>query len=312
MEAVSNKSIWTLICSGGVQTEPGILETEFLAQESLLALGLSTYAKNTKESLDRFKSDKSVGDTWKDFVLKLSNVFGVDETICWELLCNYLATEFRGTSESLAELLKNESQVKPLIVDIWHFYRAERLYLLQVLKEVITHHNDQDHDHREVFEKVFEKIDADGKLKHELVEQYKDVIKEKSPNTDIIGSQLGGNVRKSWLLFNLREQSELLQLIMLYFHQTGEYLAGDWVSMFQIFSGHHFGVKQLQQLRSGDESDTCQQLGLNVTYLQSAVLLQLLGKHTFHDSSNYFYVFNYLANNKQQLSQHLINKNVQN
>ena len=131
MEAVSNKSIWTLICSGGVQTEPGILETEFLAQESLLALGLSTYSKNTKESLDRFKSDKSVGDTWKDFVLKLSNVFGVDETICWELLCNYLATEFRGTSESLAELLKNESQVKPLIVDIWNFYRAERLYLLQ-------------------------------------------------------------------------------------------------------------------------------------------------------------------------------------
>ena len=222
MESVSNKSIWTLICCGGVQTEPGILESEFLAQESLLALGLATYAKNTKESLDKFKADKSVAESWKDFVLKLSGVLGVDENICWDILCSYLATEFRGTSDSLADLLKNESQVKPLLVDIWHFYRAERLYLLQVLKEVITHHNNPDHDHREVFDKVFEKIDTEGKMKHELVEQFKEVIQEKPPSTELLGSQLGGNVKKSWIHFNLREQSELLQLIMLYLHQTGK------------------------------------------------------------------------------------------
>ena len=154
MDRVSNKSIWTLVCCGGeaslslsswsshkssslsgVQTEPGILESEFLAQEHLLSLGLLSYAKNTKESLDKFKADKSVGDTWKDFVLKLSGVFGVDERLCWDILCSYLATEFRGTSDSLLELLKNETQVKPLIADIWHFYRAERLYLLQVSSE---------------------------------------------------------------------------------------------------------------------------------------------------------------------------------
>ena len=278
METVSNKSIWTLICCGGVQTEPGILESEFLAQESLLAVGLSWYAKNTKETLEKFKADKSVGDTWKDFVIKLSAVLGVDESVCWDILCNYLATEFRGTSESLADLLKNETQVKPLIVDIWHFYRAERLYLLQVLKEVLTHHNDDDHDKKAVFEKVFEKIDAEGKLKHELVEQFKDVIKEKSPNTEQVGSQLGGGLKKSWTQFNLREQSELLQLLLLYFHQTGEHLAGDWVSLFGIFSGHHFGVKQLQLLRAGEESEACLQLGTAVTQLESAVLLQLLGE----------------------------------
>ena len=132
MESVSNKSLWTLICCGGVQTEPGILESELLAQESLLALGLATYSKNNKETLDMFRSDKNISETWKEFVIKSSSVFSVDERVCWSLLCNYLASEFRGTSESLADLLKNESQVKPLIVDIWHFYRAERLYLLQV------------------------------------------------------------------------------------------------------------------------------------------------------------------------------------
>ena len=280
MDAVSNKSIWTLVCCGGVQTEPGILESEFLAQEHLLSLGLSSYAKSSKESLEKFKADKSVGDTWKDFVLKLSGVFGVDERLCWDILCNYLATEFRGTSDSLADLLKNETQVKPLIADIWHFYRAERLYLLQVLKEVITNHNNEDHENKAVFEKVFENIDFEGKLKDELVEQFREVIKEKSPVTEILGSQLGAGIRKSWTHFNLREQSEVLQLILLYLHQTGEVLAGDWLSLANIFSSHHFGVKQLARLRAGEESEACQELGNTVIILESAILLQLLGEYS--------------------------------
>ena len=146
---------------------------------------------------------------------------------------------------------------------------------------MITHHNNEDHDHREVFDKIFVKIDTDGKLKHELVEQYKDVIQEKSPSSEVLGSQLGASVKKSWIHFNLREQSELLQLIMLYLHQTGEQLAGDWISLFNIFSGHHFGVKQLQRLKSDEESESCQQLGHTVTLLQSAILLQLLGEQIY-------------------------------
>lgn len=237
METVSNKSLWTLICSGGIQTEPGILQEEILAQESILSLGLASYVKNSKESLAKFKADAGVGESWKDFVLKLSGVLGIAEPLSWNILCNYLATEFRGTSNSLSDLLKNESQVKPLLVDIWHFYRAERLYLLQVLKEVITHHNNEDHENREVFEIVFEKIDKEGRMKHELVEQFKEVISETPPSTESLGSQLGANVKKSWTHFNLREQSEILQLLLLYFHQTGEYLAGDWLILYNIFNG---------------------------------------------------------------------------
>ena len=306
METVSNKSLWTLICCGGIQTEPGILQSEFLAQESLLSLGLASYVKNSKDSLEKFKGDSSVGESWKEFVLKLSVVLGIAEPLSWNILCNYLATEFRGTSESLSDLLKNESQVKPLLVDIWHFYRAERLYLLQVLKEVITHHNNEDHENREVFEKVFEKIDKDGRMKHELVEQLKDVISEESPNTETLGYVLGAAVKKSWTHFNLREQSELLQLLLLYFHQTGEYLAGDWLILYNIFSGktfflsiidrllltrciihdllkylwnisgHNFGSSQV---RLDEETEGCQQLGKTVAYLESAVLLQLLGQY---------------------------------
>ena len=45
-----------------------------------------------------------------------------------------------------------------------------------MLKEVITNHNNDEHEHKAVFEKVFEKIDFEGRLKDELVEQFKEVL----------------------------------------------------------------------------------------------------------------------------------------
>ena len=70
----------------------------------------------------------------------------------------------------------------------------------------------------------------------------------------------------------------MLQLILLYLHQTGEVLAGDWLSLANIFTSHHFGVKQLARLRAGEESEACQELGNTVIILESAILLQLLGE----------------------------------
>ena len=276
MESVSNKSLWTLISSGGLQTEPGILETELLAQEQVLAEGLLSYKPSNKDTQAKFKTNKVVGESWKDFVVKISDVVGVEESKTWSILCSYLGTEFRGTSESLADLLKHEGQVKPLILDIWQFYRAERLYLLQVLKEVLTYHNEIKNENREVFEKVFEKIDDNGKLKQSLVDQFKSVIKEKPPKTDGLGCQLAATCRKSWTHFNLREQSELLQLLLIYFHQTGENLSGDWSALCGVFSSHQFGTKQLMLLRSGEEGEGCEQLALAVGHLEAAILVQLL------------------------------------
>jgi hypothetical protein len=40
--------------------------------------------------------------------------------------------DFRGTKDSLKQLVNDDRFRKPLLRDIWFFYRAERLYLLQV------------------------------------------------------------------------------------------------------------------------------------------------------------------------------------
>ena len=96
------------------------------------------------------------------------------------MLCNYLATEFRGTSESLAGLMKEDSQARPLLLDIWQFYRAERLYLLQVLKEILTFFNNPESPNQVVFEEVLGAIEGSTGLRGRLVEQLEKVLKEEA------------------------------------------------------------------------------------------------------------------------------------
>ena len=45
----------------------------------------------------------------------------------------------------------------------------------------------------------------------------------------------------------------------------------------QLISGHNFGSSQV---RIDEETEGCQQLGKTVAYLESAVLLQLLGEYS--------------------------------
>ena len=40
--------------------------------------------------------------------------------------------DFRGTKDGLKKLIDDTRFHRPLMLDVWQFYRAERLYMLQV------------------------------------------------------------------------------------------------------------------------------------------------------------------------------------
>ncbi len=54
--------------------------------------------------------------------------------MCRPLLTSYLSGDFRGTKASLRRMVDDDRFHAPLLRDIWQFYRAERIYLLQVRK----------------------------------------------------------------------------------------------------------------------------------------------------------------------------------
>lgn len=283
MESVSTKSLWGLISGGGIQTEKGIIETELLAQEDILTHGLLHYKPPNKDTRIKFDENKSIGDSWRDFIIKLSPILGVEENRCWEILCSYLAAEFRGTSESLALLLKNDIQSKPLLLDIWQFYRAERLYLLQILKEILISHSNEQNIHQFVFVKVLDKIDENSQLKQNLIDQFESVIQEVTPKTEsILGSSLTQSYRRSWTHFHLREQSELLQLLLIYIHQT-EKSEQDFLTLSDLFSRHEFGSK----LQTIEEEVSSHELVATISQLEAATLVLLLDLPTIQSSTSH-------------------------
>ena len=104
MEGVSCKSLWTLVSGEGLKTEKGssltglrsrkrsnnlhsgIIETELLAQKDLLKDGLLSFKPSNAQSLEKLKKSKDVGESWKDFVIKLAGVMRLEEEQAWQVL----------------------------------------------------------------------------------------------------------------------------------------------------------------------------------------------------------------------------------
>ena len=101
--------------------------------------------------------------------------------------------------------------------------------------------------------------------------------------TEHLGS-LGPVCRKNWVHFNLREQSELLQLLLLLIHQTGQKELADFTSLSTLFSSHEFGSKQQFQSEMEEQSS---RLVEGVGQLEAACLLLIMDLSTIPTSPNH-------------------------
>ena len=62
----------------------GIIETELIGQKDLLREGLLSFKPSGAQSLERLKKSKDVGESWKDFVIKLAGVMRLEEEQAWQ------------------------------------------------------------------------------------------------------------------------------------------------------------------------------------------------------------------------------------
>ena len=162
--------------------------------------------------------------------------------------------------------LVNEDRVrKHLLIDIWQFYRAERLYLLKVVKEILSNSNNPKHKHHKTFQNTLDKLKTKD-LFSSLIRQLCSTIgykydysskngssKSSAISNGEVGSALPLNFKddlgKAWVHFTLREQVELLQMILLYLNACDSknqrsYKVEDVELFLNIFQHHNFGKKQ--------------------------------------------------------------------
>jgi len=268
----SNKSLWSLISGSAIQTDPNVLENELSGYKTTLSKGLLSYPAATGASCKEFTARKDVSASWKEFVGRLVKIFDVEENTCYQIVCSYLSSEFRGTLNSLSTLIKDDQKRKPLILDIWQFYRAERLYLLQIIKQILSHKHVAQGELATTMATVLKSLDSGQPLLTSLLNQLKTVIKERAPEVEVLGPTLAQSCRNSWIHFNLREVSELLQLILITLHVKG-FKYENIQTVTDILYSFGFGTKLPFR---NEVEDTGSTLVQSISLLSISILVHML------------------------------------
>ena len=140
--------------------------------------------------------------------------------------------------------------------DIWHFYRSERLYTLRVIKEILSNLSNEDHKHQSTFVDIFNQM-QELNLMPSLLDQLEHVTNEKNNIPEL---------SSPWSHFNLREQSELTQILLLYFEHTTDILSVEhFKRIWSLVTNHKFGSRN-------DQGELAESIG----QLESVLIVKLI------------------------------------
>ncbi len=130
----SAKQLWHLVTEQSLVTSDDVLSRELARHRPFLAEGLAWFGKGVKTpTTAAAAAAKRPQGKLSRFVGRLAELLGMDDDVRAKgILSAYLAGDFRGTKQSLRKMVDDERLQRPLMVDVWQYYRAERLYLLQV------------------------------------------------------------------------------------------------------------------------------------------------------------------------------------
>ena len=223
----SKKALSHLVCQASMRASETVLRQELERNEDDLYKGILSFPKPTTSSLEAFTKKRNMASKLSSFIVELSKFLQVEEESTKTLLQTYLSGkgavnkfvatfclkillfqgDFRGTKDSLKKLVNDERCQKPLLCDIWQFYQAERLYILRILKEILTQLNLKvDSKHTETFKDIFKKLDEKGRLKRSLTDQLRFVIEAEPPSSAKNGKHFSKDLVSAWTHYNLRVQ----------------------------------------------------------------------------------------------------------
>ena len=166
----------------------------------------------------------------------------------------------------MKKLVNDERCQKPLMIDIWHFHQAEKLYSLHVVKEILTQvcSSNPCSRHIKTYEEIFETLSKDGQLKTSLIKQFESLVEAPLPQKGKFYTQ---DLIETWAHFNLRQQSEILQILLLLFHNGSD--GQEILDLLKIFSSHKFGTKKPTEKIDKNLSDS-------IGHLESILTVYLL------------------------------------
>ncbi|XP_063929352.1 nucleoporin Nup188 [Zophobas morio] len=192
-------------------TEDIVAEILKLSKNELLE-GLLTYKSYTRQGYDDWIANSNVSSYMKEFVHDLSQDLNLDTNLAYMIMCNYLMFEYYGKIKEFWQITRIGTTIH-LKESIWNFYTAERMFLLKTWRHVFEFVN-KDYEFAQQYQEFVRGIKME-ELQNNLIKQFEIVIGEfSSKHLDDKSPHL-----ENWLCRNIREQCEILSIIILTIEQ---------------------------------------------------------------------------------------------
>ncbi|XP_041368362.1 nucleoporin NUP188-like [Gigantopelta aegis] len=272
VDSFSSRTLWQFISGTGVLRPKELIKSELEINREKIFNGLKYYKKQSSPLGELLKEEKKVSGLQLEFTLKLGIFLSLDEIQSYDLFCSFLANEFRGSKKNLQQLLSDERHSQALVVKIRDYYFTERLYLLRCLRQVLSFWPNAQHPYRDVYATFLNDLLGETKLIEKLHEQFDMCCKEQVPSWESHGPFMNEQQAQVWLHQNLKEQCELLELMMMYYKDFTTDVRG-FIQLMEKFTKHGFGWRQNYKhlLSKADEK-----LVKHIGFVELLILLDVL------------------------------------
>ncbi|XP_014681230.1 PREDICTED: nucleoporin NUP188 homolog [Priapulus caudatus] len=237
----SNKILWQVISSVSVWKPKDVLDTELKNVNKHLLRGVSYYEKASNATTEKFKRETNEN---KDFILKLSEILNLDALQSRDLFSTYLLYEYQGLQSELKNVIAEERHSRTLLIEVWKYYHNERLYILRCLKHLLSYWKDETHPYYKSYHECIESLAGEkSKLIESVQQQYEAVCAATPPTIDSSDCDVAERLGCRWVVYNLKEQLELLQIMLLYYKDE-TMLPESFLRLLALFKRQGFGQRQ--------------------------------------------------------------------
>ncbi len=278
----SLKNLFTLLSGSLNLKSQQFIATELERNSDQLISGILYYKTydSIKDSVNEL--NKCQMDSIRvELLSKMSLFLNLNAIQCNELFHSYLMYEFKGTPEMVKTLFNNEKQVKQLFHELWHYYYSERIFSLFCFKQILSHwKHTSSHVYHQIFRGFLEAINSDNQLLTKLLEQLIYLNNSKVPSRLTNGPYFNERLAKSWVKNNLKEQIEVLELLLLYFKEF-EPTIDNIIELLNIFKSNGFGSK-FSHFSRNDCEFVEEEVFKFIGFLQSLLIVESLDLNWFY------------------------------
>lgn len=233
------QELWRITVGKSSITDSNAVGNELTKRIGCLEKSLQYFKPVTEGSRTKLKNDKNISDDLRNISLKLAEFIDLDAVQAYHMIIQFSEFEFHGSKEKFTKTVSEERNHLTLLGRVAEFYFSERLYLLRVLKHVLCHFEDQDHNYQQEYADVVNAIKAS--IADNLFKQYETDFLSEPPTAEKRGKNFTQQVVIPFAMQAVKEQCEMLEILFVYyshFEMKPEVL----VRLVKVFKEQGFGA----------------------------------------------------------------------